>query len=626
MIKKLKNTDLLFIVSLFTGTLLLSVFLFTYPYNHDESFYASIPYRLVNGDSLVQHEWHLTQFSSLFTYLPVCLWTALKGSAEGMIVFLRSVYLLIHSTVTVLIYRFFRKHEKWAIAAAMIFFTQTPYRFIAVSYNSMFVLFTLLLTLCLLSIYEKSSVLFYILGGVCFGCCCVCNPFFCFAFILYLLICALWVKRETFKNAVIITKYSHTSENNKNVHKKQQKKKQQHNVFPNMESYSCFFCKKAIIYSSLGILMVAAISVIFFFATGGTIESIIKNISNLFASSEYTIVSLSVFSKITQTWYFFKRISFNLPYLLPLMYITMLFDKKRKENSHRCLYLICALILAILFISGMFQEARFYSLDSASAFSLPFLTISATCYILTKNKNKKLFYCMWIPCATAAVFHFTASNTLLSSLGIVFAISNIAGVFFASDLFKEIKSELNSDKKLKIKENKKILKLNLGIICIGLCLQILFHCFVFQYGQLPEKDPVRVTAGPYSGMYMTEDQYSMYEKSIADLDIIKARSNKNDPVLIASYQNWMYMYVERPMAVYTAWYQQDLKQEQLIEYYKANPDKIPKYIYITSTNYENNYNYNAVLNNIDIVSKMFEFTKEDLSNGTLLTVTKCLFD
>ena len=110
MIKKLKKTDLLFAIMMFAVLLLHIFFLFVVPFSDDESHYATVPFRLIMGDSLVQHEWHLTQFASLFTYLPVRIWTAFKGSADGIFIFLRCVYLAIHTSVAVLVYGFFRKY------------------------------------------------------------------------------------------------------------------------------------------------------------------------------------------------------------------------------------------------------------------------------------------------------------------------------------------------------------------------------------------------------------------------------------------------------------------------------------------------------------------------------------
>ena len=110
MIKKLKNTNFLFVVSLISVALLHLFFIFAVPFSDDETYYVTVPLRLLNGDSLVQHEWHLTQFSTLFSYLPVYIWTAIKGSAEGIFIFLRCTYLLIHTIISVVIYRFFKKY------------------------------------------------------------------------------------------------------------------------------------------------------------------------------------------------------------------------------------------------------------------------------------------------------------------------------------------------------------------------------------------------------------------------------------------------------------------------------------------------------------------------------------
>lgn len=611
MTKKLNNTDRLFVISLIIGTVFLSIYLFTYPYLYDEAFYTSIPFRLANGDSLIQHEWHLTQFSSVFSYLPVSIWLALKGSSEGIVVFLRCIYFLIHITATVAIYRCFKKYEKWAIVAAMIFFTQVPYRIFCISYTSMFVLFALLFVLCLLSIYENSSFRLYILAGICFACCCICNPLFCFAVVLYLVAFVVWKKREILKSFVVKVKSLPASKTKKKVEKI--------NAFPDMESYNCFFCKETVIYASLGILIIVVVAVTFFFATGGSINSIFENIQNLIESSEYDAVSGSLFSKIKETRYYVDIISFNMPYILPLLCLFLLFDKKRKYNSHRCIYLAISLIISVMYMIGILKEIYF----EACFFSLPFVVFSGVCYILTDEKNKKLFHCMWIPGAIAAFFQYTSANTHLASLSIVFAINNIAGVIFVSDLLKEIKNELNP--KAKLTRRKKLTTLATTVMCIGLCMQFLFHGCVLLYGQLPEKNSVKATSGPYSGMIMSEQQYNNYTKIISDLDLIKSYNVENAPILIASYKNWIYMYTEAPIATYTTWYTGELHKEQLIAYYKENTEKIPEYIYVDPFDFDNEYDPDHLQNSIDVIGEMFEFSKEELSNGVLLTVEKAKF-
>ena len=89
--KKIKNTNFLFIIALLSVLFLHIIFAFIIPFGYDESCYATIPFRLINGDSLVQDEWHLTQFASLFSFLPVYIWKVIEGSADGIFIFLRSI-------------------------------------------------------------------------------------------------------------------------------------------------------------------------------------------------------------------------------------------------------------------------------------------------------------------------------------------------------------------------------------------------------------------------------------------------------------------------------------------------------------------------------------------------------
>ena len=611
--KLLKNTNLLFVIMMSAVLLLHIYFLFCVPFSDDETHYATVPFRLINGDSLVQHEWHLTQFASLFSYLPVRIWMAIKGSADGIFVFLRCVYLTIHTSVAVLIYRFFKQYGKWAILASMMFYVQVTYRIQAISYQSMFAIFLLLLTLCLLSIYQNSSTRSYVFAGVCFGCCCVCNPLFCLVFVLYLLGCALWTKRQVIVENIIKNKTSRNQGKGKKLTKRQKREQKQQltNSFPNMENYSCFFNKKAILWVTLGILIVAVIALAFFFSTGGTIDSIINNIENLLGSSEYDIASKSVFFKLQQTIYYFSIANLGMPWILPLIFIVLLFDKNRTSNIHRFAYLTVLSLWTVMFIFGVMRNIEIY----LCAISLPFSVISTTCYLLTENKNKTLFYCMYLPCLVATFFHYLAADTLLGAIGVVLAISNVAGVFFARDLWREMRfvSKDNSATTVN-KEGSPVFR---SVIIVAFCLQILFYGVFYQYGQIYGKDTPKATYGPYSGLYMSAENYDRYNKTMSDLDYIKKYSSYSSPILVVSYSNWMYLHLDRPIATYTTWYRGTLDVDLLKTYYKENPKKIPKYVY-----YESSDPQNA---NISIVTELFEVSRENLSNGVLLTVEKRKF-
>lgn len=607
--KKLQKSDFLFVTVLALGLLMHIYFVYAIPFFDDESFYATIPYRLVNGDSLIQHEWHLSQFSSLFSYLPVWIWTTIKGSADGIFVFLRYTYLVIHTVIAIVIYIFFRKYKKWAVITSMLFYAQVAYRTLAISYQSIFVVFLLLLTFCLVSIYEKHSTRLYVFAGVCFGCCCVCNPFFCIAFILYLVVCALWGKREKLINKIFEIRLSQTAVKKKRITKKQkeEKKNQFINSLPDVEKYACFFGKEAVIKIICGIFIVAGIAMAFFFLTGGTIHSITKNVANLLGSSEYDVASSSFFSKLVETISCILKASLGTAFILPVIFIVLLQDKKKRHNSHRLVYLSVSVLWSVIFMIGTMVIYKDMDLN---AVSLPFCLISTVCYCLTEKKNKILFYCIYIPGLVGTFFQYLAANTHLAVIGVVLAVNSVAGVFFTMDLWNEMNSV--TEKKPVSATKKNFSGYCRLMIVTGLCLQVLFYGIYYQKGRIYTAGDSQVTVGPYSGMYMTEANYDQYSKEINDMDVIKSISRKDDAVYLASYRNWMYMYLEQPIAAYTTWYRGTTDKHQLIKYYKENPQKIPKYIYVES------FDINS--SKFKLFEELFVFTQEELSNGVLLTV------
>ncbi len=607
--KKLKKTDSLFVVALLSIFLIHIAYLFLIPITADETYYLITPFRLLNGDSLVQHDWHLTQFASLFNYLPAYLWMLIKGSTEQIYLFLRCVYLAIHTAIAVVIYRFFRKYGTWALLAFIIYFIQVPYNIMAISYQSVFVDCLLLLAICLLSIYEKKSVASYVFAGIFFGCCCVCNPFFCVVFVLYLLACVLWTKRQILVNYIVDFKVSNTvNKNSKKLTKKQKKEQSQQIIkgFPDIENYTCFFTKKAILLTTCGLFVIAIIAAGFFFLTGGTINSILNNIENLLGSSEYDVVSKSIFDKLLATLIYFTQANLYMPFILPILFIALLVDKKRNDNTHRFVYLAVSVLWAILLAIGILLSLEIY----VYAVSLIFYVFSLVCYLLTEKKNKTIFYCMFIPCSIGAFVQYLAADTHWGAIGIVLTVCNVSGVFFLMDLWNEMRQQLKkSDETTPDKSKKDKLR---AIIIVGFCVQILAYCFFRSYSQPFSMYSVKATEGVFSGMYMTEEQYEKYDKTLDDLNYIKEISQEDDPILISTYNNWMYVQVDRPMATYSPWFRGTLNYDQLYRYYDENPEKSPRYIYIESSDPKNT--------NVELVKEWFMFSREDLSNGVLLTV------
>ncbi|MBO5333536.1 MAG: hypothetical protein J6B37_05420 [Clostridia bacterium] len=602
MLKKIQKSDFIFIVALIGGLLLHLACIYSADHFADETFHPTISLRIIKGDSLAIDEWHLTQFSSLFLYLPVRIWLSIKNSTEGIILFLRYFYLVIHTTVTVGIYAFFRKNKIWAVAAALMFYTQVPLRFLSPNHHSLLSIFLLLLTITLVMIYTNENRLLYIFAGFCFGCCCVNNPFECMLFGVYILACIIWRVKAKKYNKKLVT----LSEDE--AYKLTQK----------CEILNKYFGKNAFCMFFVGICIIATISIVFFYATGGTFIKLLYNIPYFLEDRGHDIFRTpleSFIEKLGFTLQCFNTISFNLPFLLPVFYTVLLIDKKRKNSTHKLFYIFFSFILATFYIISITISSVKNS--RCLAIALPLIIVSTVCYILTENKNKKLFYCMWLPGLVANVIQYLASGMHLSTMWVM-TISNIAGVFFMKDFIAELTPNENTVKNLR--------KVCQGLLCTGICLQLVFQGCIYLIGRTVNiAEYKELESGPYAGLLLEEQNYNRNISMMDDLDIIKSRTNADDPVLIISEFSWMYLYIERPFATYSAW-QPVLELSRLRDYYNEHPEKLPKYIYIGNVLIPTGVSSGHIINQkraeyyAKQIMQFYECECENLSNGILLTV------
>ena len=87
-----RNIDILAALALLACLVLL---LWKAPFGYvsaDESFYLTVPYRLIQGDALLVDEWHPSQLSGVLLYPALRLYLALSGSTEGIYLSFRYIY------------------------------------------------------------------------------------------------------------------------------------------------------------------------------------------------------------------------------------------------------------------------------------------------------------------------------------------------------------------------------------------------------------------------------------------------------------------------------------------------------------------------------------------------------
>ncbi len=606
--KKLFLCDAFLILSLIIGGIILLLYSKTYLVWQDEGFYPTIALRLINGDSLISDEWHLSQFSSLFLYLPVKLWLTINGSTDGLILFMRYLFLGLQTSGCIAIYFRFRKNGLWAIAAAMIFLSQSPMSISSINYNSLFAFFLLLLGLLLSYLSTKQNTALFITAGILFGCMCICNPFSFFLFIIYCIYCLL---RHYYDSA---TYKRYCKKYNRAAIKKGKKEKRT----PFLQTIPSFlFSKNSFIAIFLGAFLMFIVLVIFYFATGGSLSAIGDNFSHLLTDSEHDIFNsplAAFFDKIKRTLQIFNTIHFKVPYIIPALFAALLFDKKSKSGNRRIVYVFVCAATAIFCAIGVLAAAM--KDQSTSLFwSYPLFLLSLCCYIMTNNKNKNLFYFFFLPCVFACAVQYLASNLLFTSIGWVLAVGNVAGVFFIKDFATELKDDPAICKKGFITA----VSILLSVLITAQCAyQFLPTCLS---SSLDTQESRLIETGPLKGLYIDSKFYGTHVLNMQDLDKIKTRNKEDAPVLILSKMCWLYLYLDCPFGVYSAW-QNSFEPDRLQAYYTQNPQKSPKYIYISAVNPFNGYSvsFKDAQNTADVILEIFNCKVEKLSRGYLLTV------
>ena len=122
-----KGYDLIF-VTLCAAILVFFVHIAQYGYNgYDESFYLTVPYRLVQGDVLLRDEWHPAQLVGFIMYPVMWLYMNISRSTDGMILTFRYIYIAAQAAAAIYIYvRLKKLSPVGAIAASAVFFLFVP--------------------------------------------------------------------------------------------------------------------------------------------------------------------------------------------------------------------------------------------------------------------------------------------------------------------------------------------------------------------------------------------------------------------------------------------------------------------------------------------------------------------
>lgn len=516
----------------------------------DEPFYFTIPYRIIKGDALFINEWHASLLSSFLQYPFLLLFTKLTGSAEGIILYFRILFIIFQAGVSSFIFMKMRRFGfTTAIILSLLFELYAPEYVLSLDYYTLSLLPITIASLILI-FDENISRLKYVLCGVLFACAVLAEPPLALSYF------------GLFISIIVLTK----------LKKKKDK----------------LFNFKSFIYLSIGIIIVAALFFVFILTQASPSE-ILPAIKNIFRSGEYSNDTF-----LSGYWMYAKSLfrDFSWASAAAGIYLAViLLDKNRQK--HKLLWAFAAALIAVACIIiatvNIIKNSNIIPLVNIP-FVFAFLGISS--FILQKNKNYKLLW-IWLTGFAYCVLVFTISVASDYSGSYGFVLSNIASIPIIFGFCSELSEEINGKKTfLKEKINRKeekavVLSISAVIIaicifCLGIQTYALFLRDIPGYvmGRGEFRETVSVEKGAYKGIRITQKQNEVYNDILEDIANIESKTDGKYTVL--SDNSWYIFSSDRPPLAFTLWYI-DSKKESYLDYYNYLSE-MPEYIFIVNQN------------------------------------------
>lgn len=554
-----KKYDLFFAI-LCAAIIVFFVYIAQYGYNgYDESFYLTVPYRLVQGDTLLRDEWHPSQLVGFIMYPVMWLYMNLIKSTDGMILTFRYIYIAVQAVAAVYIYLRLKKLSlTGAIAASAVYFLFVPYYRLALSYNSLAIM---LLLLAGITAATAKSDIAYIMSGLMFAGAVLCCPYLVVMYVLYTIFVIIYR----------LAKSSHVRE------------------------WLLFTCGCAV----LAVLFLTIL------LSRATPEQLIAGISNTLEDPEHSGFSVLKIMGLYIKHMCFSRLCARVSTFGCLIIMLLIkLDKRRFEHS--CIYMLASTLICIGYLALSLDG---YTYRYINYYMVPLNVPGITAYLLHEKKPNRMF---WMVFVTGWLFSFLkclSSNQFYYALSEGLCVSSAASAFFIGSWYSEYKTQ----NKQKGVENKIIAVVSLASIAMLCCMLVRDNAEICSGNcrktgiDLTATLAEKMSSGVADGLVATNEENINYQKY---LDVTQeVRSYKGKKVLYFTWEMWLYLMDSKENAAFSAWLsfeQPDVAVERMLKYWQLNPEKKPDAIFIDK-DFTNAEKYTDQLNTEEFPIRENEF-------------------
>lgn len=587
--RKLTKTDIAAIVLMAACFIFLTVSAFFDGTISDEAFYITIPMRLLNGDGLFTDEWHLSQLSGVLLYLPVMLFTKISGGTEGIILFMRLLFSAMQLFTGTVIYIVFRKEKLAALLMSTSFMLFSVISLNTLSYNTMGVALFALLLCTVYSLTDKPSAVKMLLSGTLIAMFILCQPLGVVFYMAYFIAVCVFTARKYFSKKSIPHPFN---------------------------------------FRSL-LLTVAGILPVFFFfifllLKNSDIKAVIECIPGILSDVEHMTVSDTLGIETFSVVQFFADMTMAAGTVALIILAVAGAVSVILSRYHRpagiLLYSSALLIFMIFLFLRLLNIIEQGETDDVSFFYLPLALSGLPFFLMTKNKNMKVFLILWCPGIIYAVLMTVTSNIGLHASVNGYIIASFATFIFIKDVAGELKNEGFSRSTLIAGIYSLV---SLAAACVVICSPIASFLIT-----RTEYKSTTLQNGAYKGISLPSDQALTYFKLYSDAKRITEQTDASDRIFVIENAPVAYIDGNFPMGAHSGWFIADQLafpeiRSRFRNYYELNPDNIPDYLYVPPCVYTKN-GLEPIAPKImaELAYLMFECEEpEDAGNGLLIKVT-----
>ncbi|MCI8744492.1 MAG: hypothetical protein HFI25_02290 [Lachnospiraceae bacterium] len=529
--KNLKPIDYIFTACLFLiGLTFIWRAFYGVNYN-DEMYYADSLYRLFQGDVYLVHDWQLHLMSCIPAYPFYALFRLITGSNDGVILFLRILYVIFQLTVALVCFLRLR-HLKWGgLLVSLLYLLFTPFNIASMSYNTMGLGFAML-TFAILSGPKKHPARDYVFCGICFALCVLSNPFAIILYFLYAAVCT---------GQFILHKHKNPR---------------------STEAFSLF----SLLWITAGAFFIFIIFCVMLLrraSLGELSQTFLYN----FRMPGYEQNPSQWMHKLSS---YFRRVYKTIPYLVwsvGAACVILPFDKRR--FSHALWYLLpsAAAVVYYLCFYGLLQNHV-----PTNFCAMPLAFLGFLCFWLLPEKDFQYLFLWFIPGVLYSLCSHFASDTGILCITSSYILCSSIGALFLYQLFQAFVRE--SAKSITGKAASVCILAALAVhITVSGCLRITFF-----YNEEPLPNlTAQVHTGPAKGLFTSPGMAAFHEERVSGLKSLPI--TENDTLLVMAMEPWAYLCTEASCASYTCW---GMAEEPIYRLYLSMfPEKYPTVIYCT---------------------------------------------